>query len=315
MSHSLSENLADTHVLDQLRNLSTLVGETPLYALDRIYDKPGVRILAKLEWQQMGGSIKARPAFNIIAEAILSGNLKRHMRLLDASSGNTAIAYATFARSLGIGVTLCIPENASPARLAQLRALGAEVVFSSKFEGTEGAQALARELHAQAPELYYLADQYSNDHNWRAHYKFTGMEINQQTRGKVTHFVAGIGTSGTFMGVGKRLREFHPEVELVALQPSTALHGMEGWKHLESVPAPAIFDPELADRFLPVSTEESYTILKAAARKEGLLLSPSAAANLAGAIKLAEEIDEGVIVTVFPDDASKYSEVLQHLYP
>ena len=313
MSPYLSNHLADTDILDQLRNLGALVGETPLIPLNRIHDNPGVKIFAKAEWLQMGGSVKARPAYNIIAEAILSGKLKQNMRLLDASSGNTAIAYATFANALGFGVTLCIPENASPERLTFLKALGAEIVLSSKYEGTEGAQALARELHKQAPDRYYYADQYSNDHNWRAHYKFTGLEINQQTRGKVTHFVAGLGTTGTFTGTGRRLKELDSKVQLIALQPETALHGLEGWKHLETADVPRIYDDNLADEIREVGTQEAYRVIKAAARLEGLLLSPSSAANLAGALKVAEEIDEGVIVTVFPDDASKYMEVLNQI--
>lgn len=313
MSAFLSDHLADTDILDQLRNLTGLVGETPLIPLNRIHNNPGVRIYAKAEWQQLGGSVKARPAFNIIAEAILAGKLKRNMRLLDASSGNTAIAYATFANALGIGVTLCIPENASPERITLLKTLGAEIVFSSKYESTEGAQALARELFKQGPERYFYADQYSNEHNWRAHYKFTGMEINHQTRGKVTHFVAGLGTTGTFVGTGRRLKELDQEIELVALQPETALHGLEGWKHLETAEIPRIFDSRLADRTMEVGTEDAYKVIKAAARLEGLLLSPSSAANLVGALKLAEEIDEGVIVTIFPDDASKYMDVLNRI--
>ncbi len=313
MSAYLSDHLAETSVLDQLKNLSGLVGDTPLISLDRLHSNPGVKILAKAEWMQMGGSVKARPAFNIIAEAILSGKLRKNMRLLDASSGNTAIAYTTFANALGIGVTLCIPENASEARITMLKALGAEVVFSSRFESTEGAQTLAKELHSQAPELYFYADQYSNDHNWRAHYKFTGMEINQQTRGKVTHFVTGLGTTGTFTGTGRRLKDLNPSTELIALQPETALHGLEGWKHLETADVPKIFDSSLADRTLEVGTEEAYRVLKATAKLEGLLLSPSSAANVAGALKIAEEIDEGVIVTILPDDASKYMEILNRI--
>lgn len=313
MSAFLSDHLADTDILDQLRNLTGLVGETPLIPLNRIHNNPGVRIYAKAEWQQFGRSVKARPAFNIIAEAILAGKLNRNMRLLDASSGNTAIAYATFANALGIGVTLCIPENASPERITLLKTLGAEIVFSSKYDSTEGAQALARELFKQGPERYFYADQYSNEHNWRAHYKFTGMEINQQTRGKVTHFVAGLGTTGTFVGTGRRLKELDPETELIALQPETALHGLEGWKHLETAEIPRIYDSRLADRTIEVGTEDAYKVIKAAARLEGLLLSPSSAANLVGALKLAEEIDEGVIVTIFPDDASKYMDVLNRI--
>lgn len=313
MSANLSDHLADTTILDRLRSLSGLVGDTPLIPLNKLHSNPNVKIFAKAEWQQMGGSVKARPAFNIIAEAILSGKLKPNMRLLDASSGNMAIAYATFANALGLEVTFCIPETVSRERITLLKALGAEIVFSSKYEGLEGAQALARELYKQGEDRYYFADQYSNEHNWRAHYKFTGMEINQQTRGKVTHFVTGLGTTGTFVGTGRRLKELNPETELIALQPAASTHGLEGWKDLSSPKVPKIFDQRLIDRTLKIDTNATYEMIKKAARLEGLLLSPSSAANLLGALKVAEEIEEGVIVTIFPDDGRNYMEVLEKI--
>ncbi len=307
-------NAIDAEILDQLRVVGAQIGDTPLIPLNRIHDLPNVKVFAKVEWQQLGGSVKARPAFNIIAEAILAGKLRPGMCLLDASSGNTAIAYASIANALGYGVTLCIPENASAARIAFLKALGAEIVYSSRFEGTDGAQALARELAEQSPRQYYYADQYNNDNNWRAHYKSTALEINEQTRGKVTHFVAGLGTTGTFTGTSRRLRELKPETELIALHPATAMHGLEGWKHMETAKVPGIYDTTIADLNLPVTTEEAYETLKLAARKEGLLLSPSAAANVAGALKVARNLEEGIVVTILPDSADKYMEVLNHLF-
>lgn len=295
----------------QVLNLGSYIGETPLFELKRIFHKPGVELYAKLEWQQMGGSVKARPAWNIIKSAILSGKLTQERRLLDASSGNTAIAYATIAANLGIPVTICLPENASKERKHLLRALGVELVLTSPFEGTDGAQRKAWELKKAQPKLYYYADQYSNEYNWRAHYTGTGPEIFRQTGGRVTHFVAGLGTTGSFTGTGRRLKELDSKIQLISLQPDSPLHGLEGWKHLETARVPKIYDRFLGDEKMTISTEAAYKTLKDAAQWEGLVLSPSSAANLAGAIILASSLDEGVVVTVFPDDASKYSEAIQ----
>ncbi|MCL4109403.1 UNVERIFIED_CONTAM: hypothetical protein GTU68_033228 [Idotea baltica] len=263
---------------------------------------------------QLGGSVKARPAISILAEAILSGKLKKNMRLLDASSGNAAIAYATFANALGIGVTICIPENTSPQTLIMLKALGVDLVLSSKYEGHEGAEALARELYAQGPDRYFYADQYSNEHNWRSHYKHTGMEINQQTRGKVTHFITGLGSTGTFTGIGRRLKELNPEVELIGLQPSVSDHALDGWKHLATSAKPQIYDVRLVDQLWEIKEEEVHTMMKDAAKLEGLILSPSSAANLVGALRLADTLEEGVVVTIFPDDGSKYLDLITQLH-
>lgn len=314
MSAHFTDTFVDADILDQLRVVGAQIGNTPLIPLNRLHDNPDVKLYAKAEWQQIGGSVKARPAYNIIAEAILAGDLRPGMRLLDASSGNTAIAYASIANALGFDVTLCVPENASAARIAFLKALGAEIVFTSRFDATDGAQEKARALVAENPECYYYADQYNNANNWRSHYKSTALEINDQTRGKITHFVAGLGTTGTFVGTSRRLRELKAETQLIALHPETALHGLEGWKHLETARVPGIYDATVADRNLRVNTEESYEMLKLAARREGLLLSPSSAANIAGALKVAAEIDKGVVVTILPDSADKYQEVLNHLF-
>ena len=313
MNTSLSTPVISSQLVDNLHRLSAFIGNTPLFPLTRIFQKKGVQLYAKLEWQQLGGSVKARPAFNMIAEAIKSGKLFPGRKLLDASSGNTAIAYASVAKALGLDVTLIIPENASSARKIMLQALGAELIYSSRFEGTDGAQIMAAEMALAHPELYFYSDQYSNPNNWLAHYNHTALEINTQTKGKVTHFVAGLGTTGTFMGTGKRLKELNQQTELISLQPETAMHGLEGWKHLPTAKVPKFYDPTLADRSLEVSSDTSYEYIRYAAQLEGLLLSPSAAANLAGAIEVAEQLDEGVVVTIFPDNSDKYQEILSQI--
>jgi cysteine synthase B len=273
-----------------------------------------VRIFAKLEWQQLGQSIKARPAYRIIHEAITSGKLTEKKQLLDASSGNTGIAYAHIGASLGIPVTLCLPANASDERKRNLRALGVTLQLTDRGGGTDEAQQVARTMHEQNPDLYYYADQYSNPNNWKAHYDTTGPEILNQTEHKVTHFITGLGTTGTFTGTARYLKYYKPDIKLIGLQPDIAMHGLEGWKHLDTADIPAIYDDTLADQIRSVNTEQAHEIVVQAAQKEGLIISPSAAANLLGALQLAEEIDEGVIVTVFPDDGSKYGEILNQLF-
>jgi len=302
-------------LLEGLSQMEKFVGNTPLYPLNRVFQKPGVKIYAKLEWQQFGSSVKTRAAYKIVKEAIFTGKLDRSKTLLDASSGNTGIAYASICGALGISVTLCIPANASIERIRNLKSLGAEIILTSELESTDGAQNKAKEMYAANPEKYYYADQYGNDNNWKAHYETTGPEIvNQLEEENITHFVAGLGTSGTLRGVGEFLKEYDSEVDLVALQPDSALHAIEGWKDMETAMVPKIFDAEQPDYTLEVSTEQSYAMLKEIAEKEGLLIGPSGAANLAGAINLAKEIDQGVIVTVFPDSADKYSEVYEQLF-
>jgi S-sulfo-L-cysteine synthase (O-acetyl-L-serine-dependent) len=304
----------DQHLQGGVFELGRSIGNTPLYALDKVYRKKGVRICAKLEWQQLGGSVKARPAYEIIKQAILSGELGNGQELLDASSGNTGIAYASIGAALGVPVTLCLPENASPARKKLLNALGAKLIYTSPFDNTDGAQLEARKIKAEQPERFFYADQYSNDNNWRSHYTTTGVEILQQSDQRITHFVAALGTTGTFTGTGRRLKAFDPNIHLTALQPDSILHGLEGWKHLGTAIVPKIHDPKLADATLEVATEDAFELIKAVARMEGLLISPSAAANLAGAIKIAEDLEEGVVVTVFPDNAEKYAEVIDELF-
>ncbi len=298
----------------RLDHVASLIGNTPLYEITRAWTSDKVRIFAKLEWQQLGSSVKSRPAFNILKTAIETGALQPGQRLLDATSGNTGIAYASIGAALGIPVSLCLPENASPARIQILEALGVDLILTSKFEGTDGAQLKAKELYAAAPERFFYADQYANDANWRAHYQTTAVEIWEQTKGQITHFIAGLGTTGTFTGVGRRLKEYRSEIELIALQPNNPMHGLEGWKHLETAIVPTIYDDQLADRYAEADTLEAYETIKTVAQTEGLLLSPSAAANLNGAIRLAQELEEGIIVTTFADDSSKYAEVYRHIF-
>lgn len=299
-------------LLEHFNEFRPYVGNTPLMQMKGFHNNPKVKILAKAEWQQMGASVKARPAFNIMQQAIQRGELKRNVRLLDASSGNTGIAYAIFAKAAGIPITLCIPENASQERKDMLDILDAQLIFTSKFEGTDGAQRKARELKEKNPDDYFYADQYNNEDNWKAHYHTTGSEILHQTYGEITHFVAGLGTTGTFTGITRRLLEGKPDVKCIALQPETALHGLEGWKHLETAHVPGIFDLNLARNIMTVDTLSAYNVLKQA-HEQGLNLSPSSAANLLGAIQVAQEIEEGTIVTIFADDASKYSEVINSI--
>jgi cysteine synthase B len=274
--------------------------------------KKSVELWAKQEWKQMSGSVKCRPAYRIIVDAIEKGLLDENKILLDATSGNTGIAYATIGHALGIRIALCVPENASRERKEILRSLGAEIIFTSKYEGTDGAQAVAAELAATYPEKYFYADQYRNENNWKAHYHTTAVEIMSDLP-DITHFVCGLGTTGSFVGTGRRLKEMSPLVTLISIQPDSALHGLEGWKHLETAVVPRIYDAQLADESIEISTEEAYEVLKKAVRDEGLLLSPSSAANLAGALKIIDRMDEGKVVTLLPDNADKYSEVINKI--
>jgi cysteine synthase B len=294
--------------------LANVVGNTPLFRINRIFKNPLVNIYAKLEWMQLGGSVKTRPAFNIIDQALKTGELDAEKVLLDASSGNTAISYAAIGAALGIRVAICLPENASKERITILKAHGAELIFTSMYGGTDEAQIKAKELVKQDPGRYYYADQYNNPNNWKAHYDHTAEEIIQQTNGAVTHLVVGLGTSGTAMGIGKKLKEYNPEIELITLQPDLALHNLEGWKHMETAIVPGIYDPDLADDNLEVDSGEALMMVKKIARKEGLLVSPSSAANLVGAIKVANQLSTGTLVTIFPDNAEKYSEVLETVF-
>ncbi|MGB0423460.1 MAG: PLP-dependent cysteine synthase family protein, partial [Flavobacteriales bacterium] len=267
-----------------------------------------------LEWQQFGGSVKARVAFNIIREAVKSGSLGQGQHLLDASTGNTGIAYAIFAAVAGIPLTLCIPANATDERKNVLDALNVNVVYTPSHLGPQGAHDVAKKIKADKPEEYFFADQYSNAHNWQSHYHETGAEIWEQTEGKVSHFLSGIGTGGTLVGVSKKLKEFNKKIQMIGLQPKRETHGLDGWVHLESAGHPKVYDEKAADSMMNVSTEEAHQVLKDLAEKEGLMVSPSAAANLKAALDLANGLEEGVVVTIFPDDASKYSNVIASIF-
>ena len=301
-------------LVSAVRALEREIGRTPLHQVTELFRhrNPKVRIYAKKEWMQLSGSVKARAAYFIIRKAIEEGTLTRDKILLDATSGNTGIAYAHIAKRLDLRVTLCLPENASRERKDILRDLGVELVLTSMFEGTDGAQQVARAMAEENPEQYFYADQYKNENNWKAHYHTTAIEIFEAVP-DITHFVAGLGTTGTFVGTGRRLHELNPDIRLISLQPDAALHGLEGWKHMETAVVPEIYDPRVADENYEVATDEAYAIIRDTHRKEGLLLSPSAAANLAGTIRIAKTLESGVLVTVLPDNADKYSEIIQKL--
>jgi cysteine synthase B len=303
---------ADATLISAVRILEKEIGHTPLHSVTKLFQHPRVQIYAKKEWLQLSGSVKARAAYSIIRRAIEEGRLTQEKTLLDATSGNTGIAYAHIAKRLNIPIALCLPENASRERKEILQSLGVKLILTSRFEGTDGAQQMARALAEDNPDAYFYADQYKNPNNWKAHYYGTAPEI-VEALPAVTHFVAGLGTTGTFVGTGRRLRELRPDIRLISLQPDLPMHGLEGWKHLETALVPGIYDPTVADENEEVSTEEAHALIVEAWHKEGLRLSPSAAANLAGAIRVAGRLDEGIVVTVLPDNADKYSEIIQKL--
>jgi S-sulfo-L-cysteine synthase (O-acetyl-L-serine-dependent) len=292
------------------KRLLECIGNTPLLRLERIgNDFPNVEFAAKAEWFNPGGSVKDRPALSMIHAGLKSGALTPGKTIIDATSGNTGIAYAMIAAALGYPVKLALPDSASHERKRILAAFGAELVITPGDEATDGAIRKVHEIVAADPQKYFYPDQYSNPANWQAHYHGTANEIWHQTEGRITHFVAGLGTSGTFVGTTRRLRELNPKIRCISLQPDGPFHGLEGWKHMETALVPSIYDATLADENLEVSTEDSYKLVKRIAREEGLLVSPSAAAALAGCFKAAKSIspnEHAVIVTVFADSASKY---------
>lgn len=299
--------LASAPPLDGIR-----VGDTPL--LDVSFAFPelgrGVSVLGKAEWHNPGGSIKDRAGWFILRDAVESGRLTKDKVLLDSSSGNTGIAYAWIAARLGYKVSLAVPGSLARHRRAILEAYGVELLFTDPLEGSDGAIREARLLLNAEPGRYFYANQYSNPMTWRAHYETTGPEIFAQTEGRVTHFVAGLGTSGTFVGAGRRLRELKPGVRLISIEPDGPMHGLEGLKHMASSLVPAIYDSSVADERLSVSTDEAQEAARLLARRGGILLGPSGGANLAAAVRLArglaEQRREGVVVTVFPDAGERY---------
>ena len=289
-------------------DLLDLVGNTPLIPLRRVLSaRPGVELYAKAEWFNPSGSVKDRPAREIVLEAEQSGDLREGVRLIDATSGNMGIAYATLCAARGYEVELAIPANASPERIAILRVLGASLILTDPMDGTDGAQLEAKRRYAENHGRYFYADQYNNPANWQAHYRTTGVEIWEQTDGRVTHFVAGLGTSGTMMGVGRRLREFNPDVKLISMQPDSPLHGLEGLKHMPTALRPGIYDEALADENLEIATEDAFAMARQLAREEGLFVGVSAAAAVVAAMRVAASLREGVVVTILPDAGFKYA--------
>ena len=286
------------------------VGKTPLLELARIAaDVPGLRLLAKAEHLNPGGSVKDRPARAMLLDGIARGLLTPGKRILEATSGNTGIADAMIGRALGFPVTLCVPAKGSSAqKTAILKAFGAELVLTDPLEGTDGAIRLARAMAAAEPEKYFYPDQYSNPANWRAHYETTGPEIWEQTRGELTHFVAGLGTSGTFVGVTRYIKSRSPRIPCVSMQPDGPIHGLDGMKHMASAMKPAIYDASLADANLAIGTEEAYAMCRRLARDEGVLVGPSAAANVLAALRVAREMADGpaTVVTILCDGGGRY---------
>src|SRR4051812_251638 len=288
------------------------IGNTPLLRLGRTSAEAlPAQVFAKAEWFNPGGSVKDRAAANIVREARRSGRLRDGMRLLDATSGNTGIAYAMIGAAQGFGVTLCMPTNVSVERKRILHAYGAEVVWTDAGEGSDGAIRAARALAAREPERYFYADQYSNDANWRVHYETTAEEIWRQSGGRVTHFVAMLGTSGTFVGTSRRLLELNPKIRCVSLQPDAAFHGIEGAKHMASAIVPPIYDSKLASEDIGVSTEAAHAMVRRLAREEGMLVGISGGAALAGSLEVARRLsraerESACIVTIFPDSGDKY---------
>jgi cysteine synthase B len=289
------------------KNVLDLIGNTPLLRLERLGAAfPEVEFYTKAEWENPGGSVKDRPALNIIREAERAGLLTKDKILIDSTSGNTGIAYAMIGAARGYRVRLCMPSNVSLERKRILKAYGAEIVYTDPMEGSDGAIRKVREMAAENPELYFYANQYDNAANWRAHYMTTGAEIFAQTEGRVTHFVAGLGTSGTFVGTARKLKELNPKIRCISFQPDSPFHGLEGMKHMATAIVPKIYDPSVADEDLAISTEEAYAMTLRLAREEGLLAGISAGAATVAALQVAKAAGRGVIVTIFPDSGDKY---------
>ncbi len=289
--------------------LEAAVGNTPLVRLRRVTKglPEGVKVYAKAEFMNPGGSVKDRAALAMILAGEKSGELTPEKTILDATSGNTGIAYAMIGAARGYRVTLALPKNASDARKRILKLYGAEIIETDPLQATDGAQVLARQLAAEHPDRYFYPDQYNNEANWKAHYATTAPEIWWQTHGRVTHFVAGLGTTGTFVGTARRLKEFNRDVRAVSIQPESPIHGLEGMKHLDTAIVPGIYDPLAADENLTVSTEEAQAMTRRLAREEGLFVGPSSGANVFAAVRLAETLPaDSVVVTILCDGGGKY---------
>jgi cysteine synthase B len=288
--------------------MPALVGNTPLLPLVTLSDEISrhVQVFAKAEWFNPSGSVKDRPAWGIIQQALHQGSILPGMHLLDSTSGNMGIAYATFGSALGIPVTLALPSNASPERIKILQALGAELILTDPLEGSDGARRKAQHLADEHPEKYFYANQYDNPENWKSHYRTTGPEVMEQTGGKITHFIAGMGTTGTLTGVSRYFAEQKPEVKIIGLQPDSPFNGLEGLKHIPTAIKPGIYDPQAADEIVPIQTEEAYEMVRCLAKEEGYFVGISSGAAAAAARKVAEELESGVVVTIFPDAGFKY---------
>jgi S-sulfo-L-cysteine synthase (O-acetyl-L-serine-dependent) len=314
LMRTLTPKVADREPANRTARLGVrsvgLIGNTPLLRLESMaHEFPNVQLLGKAEWYNPGGSVKDRAAFNIISDGRRSGKFSAGKILLDSTSGNTGIAYAMIAAAEGFPVTLCMPENVSVERKRILFAYGAEIVYTPADEGSDGAIRIAREMYAKEPEKYFYADQYSNDANWKAHYCGTAEELWRQTEGRITHFISMMGTSGTFMGTSRRLKELNPCVRCISLQPDSPFHGIEGAKHMASAIVPKIYDAALADEDIGISTEESYATAIRASHEEGLLIGISSGAAIAAGLQIARRIpkdEEAVIVVILPDSGDKY---------
>ncbi len=307
----MSAGVSEKEQLEARTSIETSIGQTPLIQLRRITAglPYGVRLFAKAEHLNPGGSVKDRPALRMILEGERNGVLVPGMTILDATSGNTGIAYAMIGAARGYPVTLCLPKNASRQRKQILRSFGVRVIETDPLQSTDGAQLVARAMFREEPARYFYPDQYNNDANWRAHYDTTAPEIWEQTDGRVTHFIAGLGTTGTFTGVTRRLKLIKPGIKAIAMQPDSPLHGLEGVKHLQTAMVPGIYDPALADENVEVATDDALAMSQRLTREEGLFVGPSSGANVFAALRLAQTLGEdAVVVTILCDGGEKYVE-------
>lgn len=298
-------------ILRQLEGIRDFIGNTPLIPIPSL-SKHGVQLLAKAEWCQLSNSVKARAGYQIIKAALENGQLDNRV-LLDASSGNTAIAYACIAAKIGLKLKICLPENATPKRKQILLALGVELHYTPEDGGTDLARKIAQSMADKHPDRYFFANQYNNAENWKIHYETTAEEIYRQTEGRITHFVACLGTTGTFVGTAKRLKEINSDIITIGLQPDQPKHGLEGWKHMPTAFVPGIYTEEDLDHTTLVASDQAEEMVRFLAAREGLLLSPSSAANVMGAKTWVDQLEEGVVVAVLPDDISKYDELLKKI--
>ena len=292
----------------RVESVVDLIGNTPLIKLTKITEclSPEIEIYAKAEWFNPGGSVKDRPALWMILDGIQSGKLTPEKIIMDSSSGNTAIAYAMIGAALGYKVELATPANMNIERKRTLEAFGAKMIFSDSLEGSDGAIKLARKLKAENPYRYFMPDQYNNPANPQSHYETTAPEIYQQTQGRITHFLAGIGTSGTLMGTGRRLKEFNPNIKVIAIEPAESLHGLEGLKHMATSIVPGIYDSAFPDEIIQVSTDDSYRVMKDLLKKEGIFVGHSSGAAVHATLEYAKKLKEGVLVTILPDGGYRY---------